>query len=100
MQETNKPSVDQYIIDNYREFIQSKYPDKLSYWPIISGYNAKIGYFDNNYIIFFRHSGNSSMRTTSGIGELSPGLIGFNSIDSSNINQIREKIGKHFQATP
>jgi hypothetical protein len=84
------------ILDMYRVIVESKYPPYAVGWPILSGYNAKIGGYKGWLIVVFIHTGNPTMRSTSGVGELSEALLGAGGLDDSSKEAARAKLTRHF----
>lgn len=95
-----KISFDDFVLDRYKEFVSKKYQNSQGHWPVISGHNVKIGQHLDYVIVFFQHTANPVMKTSSGIGNIPASLIGAETINNSNINQVRERLEKYFQATP
>lgn len=95
-----KISFDDFVLNKYKEFVSNKYKDSQGHWPVISGHNVKIGQHLDYVIVFFEHTANPVMKTSSGIGDIPASLIGTDAINSTNINQVRERLEKYFQATP
>lgn len=93
----NEKSVDDKIIEIYRNLVVSKYPTVVSGWPILTGHNVKGGSFNNWTIIVFEHTGNPIMKTSSGIGEISSTIIGHGEITDLNKPNVRQRISKHFR---
>ena len=92
----NKKSPADQIAEIYNGIIQSKHPDFIGGWPILSGFDVKIGGFNSWMIVIFIHTGNKSMQTSSGIGEISQAIIGTSPIDSQNKYSIRKRVERHF----
>ena len=95
-----KVSFDAFVLEKYKEFVSKKYQDSQGHWPVISGHNVKIGQHLDYVIVFFEHTANPVMKTSSGIGNIPASLIGTDIISVANINQVRERLEKYFQATP
>jgi len=95
----DKPETYEIVINLYRDLVSQNHKDLQKHWPIISGYNVKIGVLSDYLIVFFNHTANSGMKTIYGIGDLPSSLIGTNGINPTNINSVRKKLAKHFQAT-
>ena len=93
----NEKSVDDQIIEMYRKLVATKHPDLVSGWPILSGHNIKGGSFAGWTIIVFEHTGNPVMKTSSGIGEISSAIIGYDQITDDNKANVRERIARHFR---
>lgn len=95
-----KVSIDEFVLNNYRALVASKYPDSQLHWPVISGHNVKIGQYQDHVVIFFEHTANPVMKSSSGIGQVPQSLIGVEAINPSNVKAVREKLEKFFGATP
>lgn len=93
-------SFDDFVINHYRDFVATKYADSQGHWPVISGHNVKLGQFGDYGVLFFKHTGNPTMKSSSGIGQLPTSLLGVAAINPSNIKNVRERLEKYFQATP
>lgn len=91
---------EEQIIDIYRTIVAGKYPDRVAAWPVLSGYNSKIGSFCSWLIVILEHSGNPGMISYSGLGELHPSLIGANKIDSSNKEFVRSNLERNYHLKP
>ncbi len=96
----NRKSIEEQIIDIYKPMVAEKHSDLLSFWPVISGYNSKVGEYNSWLIIVFEHTGHRAFRTSSGLGELPRALFGVDTIDNSNKQSIRRRIEKHFNIKP
>jgi hypothetical protein len=94
-----KISFDDVVLKNYKALVVSKYPDSQNYWPVISGHDVKIGQYQDYAVIFFKHTANSAMKITSGIGQISHSLVGVDTIAPTNIKSVRDKLEKFFGAT-
>lgn len=93
----NEKSVNDQIIELYRKLVLEKHPTQVSGWPILTGHNVKGGSFKGWNIVVFEHTGNPVMKSTSGIGELSPAIVGYSEITDGNKANVRERINKHFR---
>lgn len=82
----------------YTSYVTDKHPNEIGSWPVLSGSDVKAGYFDNWLILFFKHTGNPIIRSSSNLGILPASAIGVAQIDSSNKEQVRDRIYKHFRA--
>lgn len=92
----NDKSPAEQIADIYTQVITQKYPDFIGGWPVLSGFDVKIGSFQNWLIVIFIHTGNKSMRSSSGIGEISQAIIGHPSIDAHSKESVRKRVERHF----
>ena len=87
----------QEILDHYRKMIATAYPSHVGAWPILSGYNVKVGTYGNWIIAIYEHTANPVMMMSSGIGVISDAIIGVPSIDDSNKELVRNRLEKHFR---
>ncbi|MGO3438724.1 MAG: toll/interleukin-1 receptor domain-containing protein [Serratia liquefaciens] len=87
------------IIDEiYKGVVQRNYPEKILTWPLINGFNIKVGSLLGKYqILIYKNTGNSGFKTSNGIGELSKDI--FNgcfypdgSLDFKNATLVVEKL--------
>ncbi len=90
---------DQFVLNEYKQLVLTKYPDSTGHWPVMSGHDVKCGYYGEYEIIYFKHTANSALTTMSGIGSLAQSLIGAEAINQSNIKSVRNKLEKFFGAT-
>ena len=86
------------ICNIYRSMVENKHPDKIASWPVLSGANLKVGYYNDCPIVFLEHTGNPLMHMSANLGTLPGSLIGAGQIDASNKEQVRERLYKHFRA--
>jgi hypothetical protein len=92
-------SFDDFVLNNYKALVASRYPDSQNHWPVISGHNVKIGQYQDYGVIFFKHTANPVMKSTSGIGQIPHSLVGVDTIAPTNIKSVRDKLEKFFGAT-
>ncbi len=79
------------IFEEYKKIVTAKYPNKLSIWPILSGHDLLNGEYDGYIICIFKQTGNASM-TSCGIVDFNSSIIGYDKINDSNIETIRENL--------
>ena len=91
-----KPIYDQ-IIDIYRPMVENKHPDLMSAWPVLSGFNVRIGSYKSWTIVIMIHTGASGFKNINGIGEISTAIIGVEEINENNKDAVRRRIEKHFK---
>ncbi len=94
-----KISFDEYVLNTYSALVASKYPDFQNHWPVISGHNVKIGKYQDHVVIFFKHTANPTMKSSSGIGQIPPSLMDVEAITPLNIKSVRKKLENFFCAT-
>ncbi|MGV3806952.1 toll/interleukin-1 receptor domain-containing protein [Citrobacter freundii] len=65
------------IIDEiYKGIVQENYPEKILMWPLINGFNIRVGSLLGKYqILIYKNTGNSAFKTSNGIGELSKDIF-------------------------
>ncbi|WP_211266567.1 toll/interleukin-1 receptor domain-containing protein [Halotalea alkalilenta] len=90
----------QQIVEVYQNIVSAKHPDLAAAWPIISGFNTKIGSFQGWLIVVLKHTGNTTFTTSSGLGELNSGLVGVAAIEKSNKRTVRDRLTSHFGLKP
>lgn len=100
MVEQAAKSPDRQVVDMYRGLVTAKHGGMSEAWPVVSGYNVKIGGFGGWLIIIYTHTGNSNMTSLSGIGELSRALTGVDSIDARNRLAVKKRLEAHFGLKP
>jgi len=79
------------IIEFYRNLIKDKYPDKEFFWPLLTGNDVKIGEYKNWIILIYENKSTNSIRIINSIN-ITKELLGFEDIDESNIEIVRENI--------
>ena len=93
------PTASEIIQKEYSKIIRSKYPEYSASWPIVSGYNIMNGQYGNYIICIFKHTGNNSM-VASSVVTFNPANTGVTTINSSNINSVRDKVFSSFHLSP
>lgn len=90
------------IRDKYRDFISSKYPERVDTWPVISVYGCDViqAYCKNYTIYIFKHKVGQVFVSFSGGSEIPPSLIGVKSISAETMSIARRELEKHFLASP
>ena len=96
----NEKSRDVQIVDAYRTIVERRHADKLAAWPILSGFNSKAGAFAGWLVVILKHTGNPTMRSFSGLGDLSEGLLGVQHLDNTNKTIARTRLIRHFGLSP
>lgn len=94
-----KISYEEFVLQKYSELVRTTYKDADDYWPVISGHNLKVGTFQDWVILVLKHTGNSALLQTQGLGELSSALIGQPSITKENISSVRERLALHYKTS-
>lgn len=92
------PTASDIIENEYRKIINQKYPEYVAAWPIVSGFNLLNGIYGEYIICIFKHTGNNSMVSTS-VVEFNQTNTGANTITTSNIDYVRNKIRDSFKLT-
>jgi hypothetical protein len=88
-------SAEVYMLKHYRQLIQRSYPDKEPVWPLLSGYNCKIGTYRDWLVIIYTHTGNSFLMVSC-IGELPSELMREWPVNDQNKELIRARLEEHF----
>jgi len=99
MSEAQK-SLQDRVVELYRTKVEEKHRELISAWPIISGFNSKIGTYKSWAIVILVHTGTSSVKLNSGFGEVTPAIVGVEEITQENKNLIRARIERHFKVEP
>ncbi|WP_242927367.1 toll/interleukin-1 receptor domain-containing protein [Pontibacter vulgaris] len=86
----------EHILTFYEPRVKAKYANHVGSWPVLSGYNVKMGSFQGWLIIILTHTGIKGMVSTNGIGEISASILGVSSIDKTNKELVRKRLEKHF----
>ena len=89
------PTASEIIQKEYTKIVQAKYPEYIASWPIVSGYNLMNGQYGDYIICIFKHTGNSAMMSSS-VTTFTMANTGASSINSSNIDSVRDKIYSSF----
>ena len=97
MTEPKQKLLSDQIVDLYKPIIEKKHPDLISRWPIVSGYNGKIGDYKDWGIIILEHTGVTSFKNTSGINNITSAIVGFENITEQNKEIVRKRLEKHFK---
>lgn len=92
-----KKQLHQQVVEYYKSKVEAKHSDLITAWPVISGYNSKIGTYKNWAILILVHTGNSSVNMNSGFGEITSAIAGVDEITQENKNLVRARIEKHFR---
>lgn len=93
----NNPEPSEQVLNAYKKVISSKHPEAIDFWPVLSGYNLTTAVCKTCWIFIFKHTGNPTFRTQSGVGELPTSVIGFSDINQSNKNRVRSRLERHYQ---
>jgi hypothetical protein len=95
----NQDDFYQGIIDEYEAFISPKYPDHVRVWPVISGYDVTIAYYQNYEILFFKHKIGRNITSRIIVGEIPPRMIGVENISTETVCIARKNLEKYFSAS-
>lgn len=90
-------SLENTIQAYYRQLVATKHPSLLAMWPLLSGFNQKVGGYKGWLIFAFQNSGAGGFRSSTGIGEMARDLVGFDEISEKDKPKIRERLEKFFQ---
>ncbi|MFH7803477.1 toll/interleukin-1 receptor domain-containing protein [Enterobacter cloacae] len=87
------------LLNSYKELVKQKHPDLLTKWPLLNGYiNIKPAIFNGCQINIFKHTTDSFVVfKVSGLGELDRELIGHNTINESNKEEVRQRLNDYFE---
>lgn len=96
MVQKNEKSPQEQIVELYEPVVKGKHADLVTAWPVLSGYNAKIGTYKNWLIVILVHTGSSSVRMSSGFGEITRAIAGVEEITVANKASVRSRIERHF----
>lgn len=88
------------IVKKYQEIVRAEYPAYAASWPVASGANIRIGTCDGWMVFFLEHSGNLNMHSQTGIGDIPISATGVSEIRLENIEEVRERLERHFRAKP
>lgn len=90
-----KKNIAQQLVEHYREVINHQRPDFVSAWPIISGYNARIGKYGNWCVIILEHTGASNILHFTNL-EVSRVVVDVEEITMANKASVRSRLERHF----
>ena len=96
----SQPSIQEHLLGNYQQLVARKHPDKLAFWPVLSGHNSKVGQFGSWIVVYFEHTANLVIRSYSDVGAIPPGVIGFAEITDQNKPAVRANLERCFNAKP
>lgn len=88
------------ILSFYEPLVRAKYANYVEGWPVLSGYNVKMGSFQGWMIIILMHTGSRGFVSSTGIGVIPESIIGSSSIDARNKELARKRLEKHFSLKP
>lgn len=94
---SNGIAIENVIQALYRQQISERHPSLLPMWPLLSGFDKKVGGFKGWLVFVFSNSGSGGYHTSTGVGELARDLIGFDEITEQNKSAIRERLERFFQ---
>lgn len=89
------PTASEIICREYMKIVKNKYPEYSASWPIVSGYNLMNGPYGKYIVCIFKHTGNNAVMASS-VVEFNKANTGVSSIDSSNIDGVRDRIRAFF----
>ncbi len=99
MSDANKEPYE-VILDQYRQIIKETHPDKLLVWPVLSGFNVRIGSYKGWTLFIFDHTGDALEIATRGIGELPLAPVGLSEISNSSRTEARRLVAKYLRLKP
>ncbi|HAU32106.1 MAG: hypothetical protein XD78_0950 [Desulfotomaculum sp. 46_296] len=83
------------VIDSYRKMVEKIHPELIDEWPIISGYNLKIGKYRGWTLLVFEHTGNPFVLTIP-FEYIPRGILEIENI-AANLSVVRKVISRHFR---
>lgn len=93
-------SLDEQIVGRYRRLVETRYSQRAHIWPLITGYNIKIGTAGDWLVCVFTHTGNPSCLSHVGLGELTPDLVDGPTLSRGEIEQTRMRVERFFRVGP
>lgn len=85
------------ILDQYRQVVKETHADKLLVWPIISGYNVRVGSYHGWTFFIYEHTGNPVSVTINGVGELPLPAMGIAEISEARRTEVRQAVAKYLR---
>lgn len=82
----------------YTRLVSQKYPQRIASWPIVTGFNVKIGGLGNTLALMLIHTG-SPTRQYNGVGDLVP-VVQTDQVGPSNKEATRAFLRQHFGLGP
>ncbi len=92
-----KKSLQDQVVELYSTKVRAKHPDLLTAWPLVSGFNDKFGTYKDWLVLILVHTGTSSVRMSSGFGEVTAAIVGVEEITQENKGLVRARIERHFK---
>ena len=86
------------IKEEYAKIVNSKHPDYIETWTILSGYNIMNGQYGEYIICIFKHTGNKTM-VSSSVANFNKINTGVQKITKDSIDRVRETIVASFHLT-
>lgn len=83
------------VVDKYREMVGTFHPELVDEWPIITGYNLKIGKYHSWTFLVFEHTGNPFVLIVP-FEYIPRGVLEIEDI-SANLPIVRKVISKNFR---
>ncbi|SDB74441.1 toll/interleukin-1 receptor domain-containing protein [Belnapia rosea] len=84
----------------YGDQVRKRHPDQVHRWPLLPGFDVRIGTHKGWNIHLFKHTGIKAVMNFAEIGELSDAVIGANTIDAASMEPIRKRLEAHFDLGP
>lgn len=88
------------IRPQYEQVVRAMHPHELGRWPVLTGADTKTAGYKGWFAILLKHTANPTASSFSGLGELSRDAVGFDEINEDNLETVRERLLRHFRATP
>jgi TIR domain len=88
------------LMDAYRSIIERSHPAMAGAWPLLSGFDLKMGRYGKWIVFMFEHTGITGIRETTGIGALAASIVGVKSIDAANKHLARANLERVYRLGP
>lgn len=90
----------QFVLTNYHRIVAQRQSALVGAWPLLTGYNVKIGVIGDHVAFIFSDTGISSGTHFEGLGRLNPGITGVTALSDTNKHNVRERLANVFQLRP
>lgn len=87
--------LDVNVISTYMQMVEKAYPDEINSWPVISGYNFRLGKYRGWSILVFEHTGNP-IPLKIPLEHLTASIVGVDDI-GSDTELARQKLSRHLR---
>ncbi|MEA1831727.1 toll/interleukin-1 receptor domain-containing protein [Methylobacterium durans] len=96
----DSPQLWDWVLDHYRKLVQARHPSKEAFWPLLSGFNVKIGGAGDWVVLIYSATGMPGFVNQSGLGDLPSSLLGVTTVSENNLDQVRPHLERHYGAGP